>query len=213
MNRAPFVYIVESPSSADLFEGRSEGDALSKSLGLLGIGHEYVMATTIDVFRACFDFSPGSRLLRAIERHGMAAPIIHLSMHGDARGIQLHDGTYLTWNEVRQVLDRLNHSAPLGLMLCFSTCSGAMGATMSRQPGAKPFFAHVGSFEDVQWSDALIGFTTFYHAMTQLATFTDALNRMRVASGHAAFSVMEGSIVQQHYLQQLRAPFPKWKAA
>ena len=209
MNGKPYVYIVESPAPGDLFDGRTEGLALQEALKAIDASSSYVVATTLQQFQRAFAVGfPDSHFgLQFIRRAGGNTPIIHLSMHGDADGIQLTDGTIVSWHDLRTILSPINELFQSGVMVCLSTCQGAGGMRLSMYEVGKPFYATVGSSKEVYWSDALVAYITFYHWWGQpfpVSAYT-CVDRMRAASRHESFMVFSGTESQQAYLSHVAA--------
>ncbi|WP_152558323.1 hypothetical protein [Devosia sp. LC5] len=195
-----FVYIVESPSSADLFDGRTEGRALCEAMSMAGHAHAYTVAgDRLHLQKALSVASSEDRLIREWQRH-QAPAVMHFSMHGNSDGLQLMSGELVTWHELRGMLLPINDFLPNGLLVCFSSCSGSSGTRMSMYLGdSKPFWAVIGSYDDVSWSDALVGFTTFYHHWFKGGAVADAVTAMRMASGHSQFIFEAGHESKRAY--------------
>jgi hypothetical protein len=183
-----FVHIIQSPSSADLLDGRTEGRALSEALRLANIPHSYSLATD----RTTFADSIGSRLADACRAH-QKWPIIHLSMHGNGDGVQLTSNEFLRWNDLRAAFIGLLRITQGGTLFCLSSCAGGSGARMAMYEDAEyPFGALVGNTADVAWSDAAVAYITFYHLFFKDKNVSECVEAMKVASGNNDFMVMSG---------------------
>lgn len=199
--RSAFIYIVESPSAADIYDGRTEGRALCEALKLAGIPYEYTVAVNLPKFVEALSCENDSRLIEAAKRFS-APPVVHLSMHGNGDGIGLTDGTLLQWHHLQQVLRPINEALPDGLLVTFSTCEGASSMRMSmREDETKPFWATVGSFQSVKWDDALVAFLVFFHNWFKGGAPEVAANLMRLASGHNGFVFTSGVSAKADYRQ------------
>jgi hypothetical protein len=189
-----FVYIVESPSGDDLYDGRTEGRALCESLVLAGHAHTYTLASDrVRLERALSTSSFDDRLLTEWRRHS-APPVIHISAHGNIDGIALSSGELISWHDLREMMSPINDKMSDGLLVCFSTCSGYASVRMSMylEDNIRPFWAIVGSGGNVSWGDALVGFTSFYHHWFQNKNVADCVSAMRAASGHSDFFFQSG---------------------
>jgi hypothetical protein len=80
-----FVYVIESPSSLDLLDGRTEGRALCQALSLAEIPYWYSLVTD----RESLGQAIGPRLVEAWKTLGGKPPILHFSMHGNQEGVAL----------------------------------------------------------------------------------------------------------------------------
>ena len=82
-------------------------------------------------------------------------PIVHISAHGDENGIQLSDGTEISWKNMRTVLLPINKALKGLLLLCMSACKGFAACVMAMEAGELPFMAVIGTHETPTWSDTL----------------------------------------------------------
>ncbi|MBO9418202.1 hypothetical protein J7481_01745 [Labrenzia sp. R4_2] len=200
-----FVYVIESPAPRDVYDGRTEGRALCEALQLADIKYSYTMALDKQTFIDALSTADNSRLVIESNRHRgpshFYAPILHFSGHGNSEGIALCDSTLISWDELRNLLLPINNAIPAGLMVTFSSCSGASGARMSMYLGAddKPFCGCLGSFEGVRWDDALVAFIAFYHNFFKDGDVDKAVNAMRYASGENSFFYQPGQVSKQQY--------------
>ena len=190
-----FVYIVESPSDVDMLDGRSEGHLLTEALSLTGIKSVYKMA----VSRETFVRSLRGELVDAVKEVNRS-PILHLSAHGDHRGIQLTDKTFVSWQKLREVLLPINQVMNGQLLVCMSSCKGFQGLQMAMYTEDLPFFGLVGNTETPSWGDTAVAFVTFYHLLFKGVVVPDAVLAMRSASGDDKFLEVLGGDVQTVWL-------------
>ena len=197
-----FIYIIESPSGDDLFDGRTEGRALCEALALAGHPHSYTIATDRDRLRKALACAvPSDRIVSEWERHGVP-PVIHFSAHGNHHGIALTSGEHIPWSDLREMLSPINDKMQMGILVCFSTCSGYAGTRMSMYlDDTRPFWAVVGSASDVSWGDALVGFTAYYHHWFKSKSVAECVIAMRAASGHGEFFYQPGMESKEGYRQ------------
>src|SRR4051794_5274697 len=99
-----FVYIVESPSAADVYHKRSESDLLRKVLELEQIPSVARMAISRYAFYAALTIGVSEDMKQFEDR----VPIIHISAHGDSAGIQLSSGESVGWSELSALLLPIN---------------------------------------------------------------------------------------------------------
>lgn len=184
--------MIESPSSEDLLDGRTEGRVLLETLRLASIPAWYSLATT----RETFEKSLKERLVQAVREIPDKWPILHLSMHGNHDGIGLTDGDFISWNELKSLLSELMDAMAGGLLICVSSCFGTSAMRMAMQMDQNhTFWALVGHHKEADWSDAAIAFSTFYHHFLKLrAHITDSVSAMKVASGETTFRSISGLI-------------------
>lgn len=186
-----FVHIVESPSDFDLLDGRTEGRSLCEALRLAEIPGWYSLATS----KTTFEEALRGRLDDAWKHFGSSAtvPLLHLSAHGSNGGIGLTDGTFISWAELREMLQPLNNAMGGNLLICLSSCFSVSGIRMAMfDGGGHPFFGLVGHPDAAQWADAAVAYTSFYHRLFKGATIDEAVEAMRVASGDQRFMWFRG---------------------
>jgi hypothetical protein len=185
------VFIIESPSAADLLQETKEGEILSKALSLSGISCRYFLVANKETLDISFQ-----RIGEDIKNSGnplTTLPFIHLSSHGNQNGFALTSKEFITWEEFAGTLIRLNKSIGYidlskklrisKIVLCMSVCEGLSIKKISiLRP--KPFQAVVGNSFPVYWSDALTAFIVFYHnAIIKKVSTRESVKRMNMGSG------------------------------
>jgi hypothetical protein len=202
-----FVHIIESPNDFDLLDGRTEGRMLWEAMQLSKIPCCYNLA----VSRKVFDFAMADRLRQAHAQFNVW-PILHLSMHGNEKGVCLTDGTFLDWSALREGMKPFLDLMPGGGLVCMSTCSGAYGQiiAMDEKSDKPAFWAIVGSKESISWQDSALAFATFYTHFFRGQTLDECVRRMREASGHTGFLHFDGKGTRDWWIEWLRSnPGPR----
>jgi len=89
-------------------------------------------------------------------------------MHGNADGIQLTSGEFLSWEDVRAVIakqlqqvDVHNDCYPVNMT--FSSCCGFHSNKMFSYGAPYPCVTTIGPREAVAWTDSLAAYLTLYH--------------------------------------------------
>lgn len=195
-----FVYVVESPSSDDLYNRRFEGWALVQVLNLAGIPSDYKLAVDIEAFK----YSLAEGFLECLKRMGVLPPILHISSHGSSEGIMLTKGDVLGWNELRDLIMPINQAYKGNLVFCISSCEGFSACRMAMKEGELPFLGIVGNIGMAKLSDTTIAFSTFYHLIAKGYMITDAVKAMRKASGDEKFKEIRGIVAQKAYIEEVR---------
>jgi hypothetical protein len=206
-----FVYVIESPADTDLLDGRTEGRALCEALSLANVPHWYSLVTTSKTFAE----SLGTRLSQAVS-HFQSFPILHLSMHGNDKGVALTNGDFLTWENLRKYLAPLTNGMQGGLLICISSCLSSFGCRMAmHEDNDQPFWALVGNDGSPSWSDAAVAYITFYHLRFKNVPLQQCVERMRTASGDENFRVVFGHQVKADWeaLRQKERPLEALLAA
>jgi hypothetical protein len=194
-----FVHIIESPSAADLLGDQVEGRALCNALELARIPHAYSLATNKEMFRKALmnplAGKPSNPLLRE------SIPILHLSMHGNADGVGLTSGEFISWNQLRSDLAPLLAGMGGHLLICMSSCDGAMGCRMAMNDETFPSFgALVGNTKSVDWGDAAVAYISFYHQYFKYKPIEECVRIMREASGDDNFFYVSSEAAKQAWV-------------
>jgi hypothetical protein len=166
------IYIIESQSDVDILVGRSEGKTLSLGLELAGISNQYFQVINEDMLDKCLDFITED--IKNLKSNGLAIPFLHFSAHGNKMGIGLSNNDFLDWNNLRLKIDSLNSKIQKIvfqndsiersiLHLCFSVCNGFHAAEIQGDIKENKYTFIIGPVEEVDWSDSLLAFMTFYH--------------------------------------------------
>ena len=193
-----FVYIIESPSAQDLLEGRTEGRVLSEVLKLAGITYFYNLVTNLETWKIAL----GTKFQEANNKYPDLAPILHLSMHGNANksGVVLTDETVFSWKRLKEELTPLNNYMEDGLLICMSSCFSSYGRRMAQDNSAdNPFYALVASNNLVSWQDAAVAYVTFYHLLFKGLLIDECVKRMKLASDNNDFDVWWGSKIKDSW--------------
>jgi|CXWL01.1.fsa_nt_gi hypothetical protein len=191
-----FVHIVESPSSADLLEGATEGRSLGEALALAQIRYCYNLVTDAETLGQAL-----AGRLEAAWRHYQHPPIVHLSMHGSPAGVVLTDHTRLSWDDLRTRLAPLNAVMQGGLLVCMSSCFGGSGGRMAMADDEAPtFWALVGNTGAIGLADTTIAYISFYHLLFKGFPLATCADSMRVASGNHGFVFEYGQQAKASWL-------------
>lgn len=201
-----YVHIIESPSSKDLLNSDCEGYILTQALRLIRIPHLYNLAVDESAF-----FESCKRILNEITANNKF-PILHISAHGNKKGIQLTDKTFINWNKLRDILAPINDLLSNGLCMSIASCAGFYACIMAMDIDPKlPFFVLIGPTEDIPLADMAIGFVSFYHNFfTKRLAGMEAVNAMKIASGNQNFGIMLARDVKNMWIEKLsKGSFPK----
>ena len=113
----------KSPSPIDLYKGTSEGVLVQRAVALDGI--PCVVRTTVD--REAFGAALHVGLTEAMREQPGHLPVVHISAHGNASGIQLTSGEVVTWQQLHDLLDPISKTLNGFLLLCMSACERILG--------------------------------------------------------------------------------------
>lgn len=203
MNK-PKVYIIESVSKNDLKRNFMEGKALSEYFKLSTIKSEYYLITKKEKFIDAFE-SIKNDLIAIDPSKENPRPYIHISAHGNEKGIGLTDGTFISWEELENCLNIINNAPELinedqefgkysTITLCLSSCKGLNLESILFNNIMSPFAVLIASKEAIPWSDSLTAYITFYHHSIEHDNVgSPAIEAMKIASKNNSFDYTFGS--------------------
>ena len=197
-----FVYIIESPAPVDLYHRRGEGDLLRQAVELNLISCTLRLAINLEAFQASLSIG----LSEAMQSTPNSIPILHISAHGYAHGIQLSSGEILEWHQLRELLIPVNEAFNGNLVVCMSTCEGYSGQRMAMVPDSTnhPFLAIIGNGSKPTWPETAVAFASFYHLLANGRNIEDAVNAMCVASGNSEFFLTTAEQSKQSYISYIK---------
>jgi len=193
------VFVIEAPSSKDLYESRSEGQHLCELLRLAGIKSRYHLTADAERFRDALD-----ALYTIAGTLSSEALLLHISAHGNNAGIQLTSGETVTWDQLKQLIMPVNDAVDGRLIVCMSSCEGFSACEMAMEEGSLPFLGIVGHVAKPSWSDTAVAFHAFYHLYAKGLGVEKATEAMRAASGEPGFVAVHGPKLQQSFVQRCR---------
>ena len=194
-----FVYIIETPSAVDLYQGRHEGTMLEQSLRLNQIPCAAHLAISSEAFGAAVKIG----LPEAMKAFPNLVPIIHISAHGDSKGLVLSDSSRVDWHELKTLLQPVNKALNRSLIVCMSCCEGYSGVQMAITLDQEdyPFFALVGNHKSPTWAETSVAFSTFYHLLNKGHYVTEAVSAMNSAAGVSSFCVERAEDSRKYYIE------------
>ncbi len=198
-----FVYIVESPSAEDVQDNRSEGSLIQRALTLIGIDSHVLIAVDRTRFREALQ----KGFFETWIEKGGKNPLLHISAHGTGQGLQLTNGDFVSWAELRGLLVPLNRAMNGNLMVSMSSCSGYTGCMMAMSADADlPFLLLVGNTGKPTWSETAIAYMTFYHHVFRGSDLSVGISAMKAASGNDQFKDVFGFHARQCFLNFVDNP-------
>ena len=201
-----FVNIIESPKDSEIYNNISAAPLFPKAVELNDIPCVSRVAINKSYFfkGICDGFIEGLKTYNCI-------PILHISCHGSANGIQLSCGDEIYWDEIRDRLILLNKFFNGSLLLCMSSCEGFFACKMAMQNGKSqhPFLALIGNDKSPTWPEAAIAYATFYHLIINGYTMEYATEAMHKASGNKDWKNITYLEANQTYINCLKQINPK----
>ena len=192
------LYVVESPSKEDITKGRAEGKVLSEALRLVGLRSELKTVANRQELEKALDAT-----LPILRDDDDVKPFLHISAHGNEKGVILGSGELVTWKELRALLAPINTGLRGHLVLCMSTCFGLHAVQLARTKGDLPILLVVGNQEKVLWSQSLIAYIVFYNVLARGGTAEEAVNAMNAATRSTSFQWRDAREAQEGYLNSI----------
>ena len=201
-----FVNIVESPKDSEIYNNTSEAILLKKAIELNNIP----CVSRVAINKSNFFKGIYEGFIEGLKKYNYI-PILHISCHGSANGIQLSCGDVICWDEIRDHLSVVNKHLNNSLLLCLSTCEGfsACKMAMQKETNQHPFLALIGNNKSPTWSEAAIAYATFYHLIINGNRIEYATNAMRIASGNKDWINITYLDAQQSYMDHLKQIKPR----
>ncbi len=191
------MYIIESPSASDVYHKRYEGDMLQKALSLDLIYSAHRIVVNSEAFKASLLVG----LEEQVKTYANLLPIVHISAHGGADGIELTSGEIIGWEELKALLTPINKALNGSLFLCMSSCEGFSACRMAMNKDDElPFFAVIGNKGRPVWSDTAIAYASFYHLISKGCYVVDAVKAMCEASGDTGFTAITGAEAKKAFV-------------
>lgn len=200
----PFVFIIDSPSHSELYDGYGAGMALQDSLRALRIHCTYTLTTNSQNFQSSL-INRLSASIQQIESSSniKAVPFIHLCMPSNQSGIFLTDGSFLDWAELRNILQALNYKNSSKPYLCMSSVNG-FNATNIASEFDSVFSALIGNNSIVNQSEVIAAYISFYYQLFyKQVNLYQAVQIMRYASGNENFYYALGEDVKNHKFAEI----------
>lgn len=105
-------------------------------------------------------------------------PLIHLECHGCEKGLGLSNKEIVSWNEIRELLIKINFACKLNLLVVVAACKGAYLIHTATQLDRAPFYAVVGSKENMNTGEVQADFVEFYEAFFLTLSGNEAIKSL-----------------------------------
>ncbi|EHK9005420.1 hypothetical protein KCU40_004344 [Vibrio vulnificus] len=209
----PMVFLVDSPSSVDLYEGYSIGMALRDALRAIRIPCFYTLATSTETFTNTFSQRLPAAIAEVQKTPNInAIPFVHLCMHGRPEGIALTDNSFIDWLSLRQMLLSHNNVKGFDPFVCMASCDGINAMNMNNAFD-NAFHFLIGNSGKVLQSDVTVAYASFYNnVIYKNYTVEQAVQAMRVACGDNNFFYAHGETLKNQRFQQLQLSMAQTKA-
>lgn len=119
-------------------------------------------------------------------------PILHIECHGDdVNGLELSDGSMISWPELAQLMMPINEATELGLIVSVAACFGIGAITGVHVINPAPCYALIGPTKGI-WSNELFdALKAFYVDLMGRTSTAEAVRRIsEVRLEHGGFMVL-----------------------
>jgi hypothetical protein len=203
------VCILESVSKEDERVNRNEAHELSKILS--SIGYKVIMYKPRNIDELWENLMEFADWHNHYNSEQILVPFIHISAHGNEKGIELTEDGLVLWSELREILDSFNGSIggeegvsgyikndngiiTSRITICLSACLGAYGSNMIMKNEITPFQYLIAPNYSPYWEDALRAYRIFYEKCFSFngGRIWDAVHPMNDAkSGKNTFEIFQ----------------------
>ena len=177
------VFIVDSPSSIDFYDGRTPGQNLRTALDQVRVcaqvrtavdlgGFEKALKTGCERYVDCFGASQRP-----------VVPVIHFCNRPDPAGLRLTYDDLVTWADLGEMLRPLNKNLDGMLAVCTSSLFCAEAVAGAGAGGDLPYGSLVGPKNCHLWPEQVVAFTTYYHRLNRGDSPEEAVAAMNAATG------------------------------
>lgn len=194
-------------SSLDKEEADTAGD-LHKFIESERIENNLNFETLLKPFESANDLE---NILSNIEENSRkgARPIIQIECHGDiSEGLELTNGSTLSWDRLEQLLLPINVSTRFNLLVGIAACFGGhfIGKMVPTNPC--PCWAVVAPAKEVDPGQVISGFRKFYGTLLRTKSINEAQNALKSAEGTWFLNNAEQWYLEitKHYLNTYHTP-------
>lgn len=170
------IAIIESPNPVDVFEGRTEAQALEATCKLLCHKPVSFFPRSRSELRTVCKFLASADSAHASPSD--SAPLfIHISCHGNESGLAFGND-FIEWDDLAQDLLPIfkNDDYRGQTVLCLSACGSgehvvhaALSEKLEGSLARPPAYIISIRHEAAHWDDLLVGWTLFYHKMAKVS--------------------------------------------
>jgi hypothetical protein len=171
------VWIIESLPEGHLRTGNAIREHLEDIFNAKGmdVPVTYRVVSTTAEFMGCLD-----ELLQ-LSRTSPQGVMLDIETHGldDFSGLQLRDGSNVSWGDLKPILQAINMATRFNLFLVMAACFGAFFGQTARLEEVSVVSAYVGPTETVATGALLDGHKTLFSALFEGLDISDALTAIR----------------------------------
>lgn len=120
--------------------------------------------------------------LRAEVSRTNAYPLLHVEAHGSAEGLQLADGSTMTWECLKGPLVSLNTVMRLNLMLVLASCFGGTFVQTLDISDRAPVWGLIGPTREVEAGQLEADFGSFYRTLYSTSSPQLAIEKLNASA-------------------------------
>jgi hypothetical protein len=114
-------------------------------------------------------------------------PLLHIECHGNEDGLELADGSFVDWEELKTPITQLNIATRLNLMIVVAACTGAALLKITSPSDRAPFWALIGPTKEVTAAELEKAYRALYLTLLSSKSSSKAIEAMDAATDHGSF--------------------------
>ncbi len=114
-------------------------------------------------------------------------PMLHIECHGSEDGLELADGSFADWAELKQPITELNVATRLNLMIAVAACTGGALIKAVQLSDRAPFWGLIGPTKPLSAGDLEKAFRALYLTLLSTKSLAQAVDAMNKASAPGLF--------------------------
>lgn len=154
------VVVIESLRTDELRTGRNIFDEIDTLINAFG----FPLSRRLEVVSTRHELFVVLDRILDDAKHGHM-PIVHIDAHGDDKGMELANGTYVPWGDLKQKFIEINVASRCHLYLILSMCQGGHIMQIIDLTDRAPAWAMIGPMTVTKAGDLQKGFSEFYKTL------------------------------------------------
>lgn len=114
-------------------------------------------------------------------------PMLHIECHGSEDGLELADGSFADWAELKQPITELNVATRLNLMIAVAACTGGALIKAVQLSDRAPFWGLIGPTKPLSAADLEKAFRALYLTLLSTKSPAQAVEAMNEAATAGLF--------------------------
>jgi hypothetical protein len=114
-------------------------------------------------------------------------PMLHIECHGSEDGLELADGSFVGWGELKAPITQLNIATRLNLMIVIAACTGAALLKIMSPSDRAPFWALIGPTKVVTAAELEKAYRALYLTLLSMKSSSKSIEAMEAATVRGTF--------------------------